>query len=77
VDGTGGAWIAWLPPDADVYGPTMPDWSSDGRLIAYGDGAGGMIVVDALIGGNGWWERRLPFGGFDPAFVPAGVGFTR
>jgi hypothetical protein len=77
ADGTPGARIAWLSTTGDLYGPTRPDWSSDGRLVAYGHEDGTMIVVDAKTGGNGWWERGLPVSGFDPAFVPSGVSFTR
>ncbi|HEX5818733.1 MAG TPA: Ig-like domain-containing protein [Gemmatimonadales bacterium] len=56
--------------------PYVANWSSDGTLVAFHLGDGGILLVDAT-GGGLHWMYELPITGSDPSFVPAGVSFTR
>ncbi len=60
-----------------IVGTTyLPDWSPDGTLIVSSPG-GGLMLTDATGDGTFPAEASMPIFGDHPAFVPAGVSFTR
>jgi Tol biopolymer transport system component len=69
----------WLVSEVIAAGNparSVPAWSPDGSLIAYSVTRGQVWLTDAGSSGPSWWGAML-VEGRDPAFVPAGVRFTR
>jgi Tol biopolymer transport system component len=83
VEEGGWMWIERTPLPVSVMdccsivGTTyLPDWSPDGTLIVSSPG-GGLMLTDATGDGTFPAEASIPIFTDDPAFVPAGVSFTR
>ena len=76
LDGTSGRrlWLVEYPPSDDDLG--VPQWSPDGTLITFADGAGSFWLIDAANDGGRWWGTWVADGA-NPTFVPPGVSFTR